>query len=408
MAVAAVLFIFAGQLVRVAASQQDAVSSAILTALKTRRVSAGSDKLVEVEGNVFPTFQALSKNEFGRLEAKEVGYIVHRYFGREHGLRLAGLDGAFDGLASAINATGEDHWMMDALAAAMRDSRGKRGLSVGDVALVAAAVEQVVLNTQHATKTLSRAKMQKESCAARRASLTNLCKPSTGRMPWSAVSAGAEESFNRDALTAAGAVEGGNIVLLANYLSLPMHCTATTELFSVCCTSGCESIARHIESKAMAPKVSSDRLVQIASAVAPVARPLQRKLNKIAQQQGGDVLVHSAEFAEWLHYAFPAECPLRSVVSEEAAREAVPTVEEMLAAYMGEAAAMPEAKQTSTTELIQNNAGVEGASWQRNGARLAVFALLAFAMLRTVVSQWRQAGGAMRGEDKDAKKGAKN
>eukprot|EP00929_Paragymnodinium_shiwhaense_P108786 TRINITY_DN75124_c0_g1_i1.p1 TRINITY_DN75124_c0_g1~~TRINITY_DN75124_c0_g1_i1.p1 ORF type:complete len:438 (-),score=122.24 TRINITY_DN75124_c0_g1_i1:156-1313(-) len=385
------------------------MSSAILNALKTRQVSAGADKLVDVEASIFPTFQALSKNGVGRIGAPEVGYIVQRYFSREHSLRLAGLDAAFAGMAAETKTAGEDRWLMDALSAAMRSSRGARGLSAGDVALVTAAVEQVVLNDQRAAKTLSRAKLQKESCAARRESLTSLCKPSTGRMPWSAVSAGSEAALSRDALTAAGALEGGKSVLLANYLSLPMHCTASTELFSVCCASPCEDIARQVESQAMAPKVSSDRLFQIASKVAPVARPLQRKLDRIARQQGGDVLLHSEAFAEWLHYAFPAQCPLRNVaaVAEETATSAMPTADELLAAYVGEAAGLPEVE-APAAEVVATAAGVEAASWHRGGARLAVFGLLAFAMLRTVVSQWRQAGGAMRGEEKDAKKAANN
>lgn len=412
MAKSAVLLLVATQISELTAatsSQQDAVTNAISVALKSRQITAGDEKLASVETSLFPTFQALSKNSVGRLGSQEVGYTIQRYFSREHGLRLTGLDASFSGMASESNATGEDRWLLDSLTSAMRATRSNRGLSAGDVALVAAAVEEVVLQDQRGAKTTARAKMQQQSCEARREALAGLCEPATGRLSLSAVSAGAAESFDGSALHAAGAAEGSR-VLLANYLAMPMHCTTSTELYAVCCVSACESIASSIESKALGPRVSADRLLQIVSKeAAPVPRELERQLDRIAQQQGGDVSLHSDEFSEWLHYAFPNSCPLRSslALTEHAALETF-TAKEMLASYIGRSAATGEAT-SMEPPATETTAFPEETPWYRSGgARMAVFGLLAFAMLRNVVSQFRHAGGAIRGEtDKDAKKAAK-
>jgi len=276
--------------------------------------------------------------------------------------------------------------------------------------LVTAAVEQVIHEDSRAARAMSRAKLQQETCDARRGSLSSMCAPETGRLSLNAVTAGASEAFQPDALHEAGAVDGGR-VLLANYMSMPMHCSASNELFSVCCVSACESIARSIESKALAPKVSVDRLLQIVSEVSDsrLPRELEEQLYRIAED--GDVQLHSAEFSEWVHYAFPGSCPLKNALpfAEDTSVEKAYTAAELRAAYISRSASV-------AAPVVEEPAAVETATPApaasvdvRSIGRLAVFGMLAFAMLQNVAAQWSKAGGAMRGEigGKDAKKAPK-
>merc|ERR1719221_2540265 len=47
---------------------------------------------------------------------------------------------------------------------------------------------------------------------------------------------------------------------------------------------------------------------------------LRTQLNKIAANHGGKIPLHGRLFAQWLHYAFPAECPFPHVAGTAAAR----------------------------------------------------------------------------------------
>merc|ERR1719198_1238646 len=51
-----------------------------------------NNQLGKIEASTWQTFQALPKNELGRLAPPAVRYIVHNYFAKEHGWLITGLE----------------------------------------------------------------------------------------------------------------------------------------------------------------------------------------------------------------------------------------------------------------------------------------------------------------------------
>ena len=73
----------------------------------------------------------------------------------------------------------------------------------------------------------------------------------------------------------------------------------------------------HLEKDVSAPAASPKRIVELISALpsASVSAPrelsatLRIRLDKIGEDHGGSVQLHSRLFAQWMHHAYPRECP---------------------------------------------------------------------------------------------------
>lgn len=121
---------------------------------------------------------------------------------------------------------------------------------------------------------------------------------------------------------------GEPLVRIANYLLAPSNCIASSKHYSVCCLNECEAVTSDLELRVQAPVWPAARLLETvgstpsSSMAAPRSLPsaLAKELDAIAASHDGAVPLHSAEFREWLHGAFPNECPLPTA-SEGAAEE---------------------------------------------------------------------------------------
>jgi len=106
-------------------------------------------------------------------------------------------------------------------------------------------------------------------------------------------------------------------VVIANYISSPSNCIASSSFYSVCCMDECEGLLGHLESKIAAPEATSARIATIvadlssSSVAAPrqLSATLLRRLDEIAAEHGGNVQLHGRLFAQWMHHAYPRECP---------------------------------------------------------------------------------------------------
>eukprot|EP00403_Amphidinium_massartii_P015424 CAMPEP_0178411492 /NCGR_PEP_ID=MMETSP0689_2-20121128/21521_1 /TAXON_ID=160604 /ORGANISM="Amphidinium massartii, Strain CS-259" /LENGTH=554 /DNA_ID=CAMNT_0020032697 /DNA_START=58 /DNA_END=1722 /DNA_ORIENTATION=- len=106
-------------------------------------------------------------------------------------------------------------------------------------------------------------------------------------------------------------------VLIANYLGHPSNCITDGSFFSVCCLSECEMLMNSIEGKVKAASASPQRLLNIVGnlssttvhAPRELSRALKSKMQGISDTNGGSVPLHGRLFAQWMHYAYPAECP---------------------------------------------------------------------------------------------------
>mmetsp|Transcript_47254 Transcript_47254/g.109335 ORF Transcript_47254/g.109335 Transcript_47254/m.109335 type:complete len:672 (+) Transcript_47254:57-2072(+) len=95
-------------------------------------------------------------------------------------------------------------------------------------------------------------------------------------------------------------------VLVPNYVYSPSNCLGTTSFFEMCCPNECEVLLRKLENELKAPDVTS---AQVASVLTTVSASLLAELDTLAALGGGAVPMHGLGFAEWMHHAFPLECP---------------------------------------------------------------------------------------------------
>merc|ERR1719327_2065606 len=178
-------------------------------------------------------------------------------------------------------------------------------------------------------------KWQNAECREMKAALMDLDPSGTGRVPLSSFYSQPEDavfqfSESVDYLRQTGALDetgrGGPAVLIPNYLAGPTNCIASSSYYSVCCMNECEGLMNEIEHKIQAPKASPERLLGLVGNLSsstvdgPRTFPsaLQDKLHDIASHHEGEVPIHGRFFAQWLHFAFPNECPYPQITENAA------------------------------------------------------------------------------------------
>jgi len=122
--------------------------------------------------------------------------------------------------------------------------------------------------------------------------------------------------------------DGKPSVRIANYLLAPSNCIASSKHYSVCCLNECEALSSDLEQRVQAPVWPAPRLLAAVGATPSSSLPaphelpaaLGQELEAIATSHEGAVPLHSAEFRQWMHGAFPNECPMPTA-SEGAAEE---------------------------------------------------------------------------------------
>jgi hypothetical protein len=102
-------------------------------------------------------------------------------------------------------------------------------------------------------------------------------------------------------------------VIIPNYLQSAPNCRLTTAFYSICCRNDCEDLMARLESEIAAPTANVDRIVQVVNSFSqgerPVSANMRMQLEHIASLHNGQVSLHGYNFAEWLHQAFPHDCP---------------------------------------------------------------------------------------------------
>merc|ERR1719454_2219068 len=106
-------------------------------------------------------------------------------------------------------------------------------------------------------------------------------------------------------------------VMLANYLTSQANCIASSDYYSVCCIDECEDLFSHLEKNLAAPEAEPSQITELisnlpsSSVTAPrtLSATLLTRLDDMAASHGGYVQLHSRLFAQWMHHAFPRECP---------------------------------------------------------------------------------------------------
>jgi diadenosine tetraphosphatase ApaH/serine/threonine PP2A family protein phosphatase len=106
-------------------------------------------------------------------------------------------------------------------------------------------------------------------------------------------------------------------VIIPNYLNSPSNCVASSKFYSVCCIDECEALVSSLELKIAAPEATlaqiTDLVAVLPSATVEAPRELPTslvsRLAMIAMHHDGVVPLHGRLFSQWMHHAFPRECP---------------------------------------------------------------------------------------------------
>merc|ERR1719159_671796 len=137
----------------------------------------------------------------------------------------------------------------------------------------------------------------------------------------------------------------GPQVIIPNYVTAVSNCDSPSQYFSVCCIHSCEDILNTIEVAVKQPTAPAANLLSIVGNLSSTAIDAPRNLSShltsaldsVAKLHGGEVPLHGRLFAQWLHYAFPHECPYPHLTNSVASL----TGEEWSQKFMRSARASP-------------------------------------------------------------------
>eukprot|EP00427_Karlodinium_veneficum_P001580 CAMPEP_0169167786 /NCGR_PEP_ID=MMETSP1015-20121227/60657_1 /TAXON_ID=342587 /ORGANISM="Karlodinium micrum, Strain CCMP2283" /LENGTH=543 /DNA_ID=CAMNT_0009240519 /DNA_START=78 /DNA_END=1709 /DNA_ORIENTATION=+ len=106
-------------------------------------------------------------------------------------------------------------------------------------------------------------------------------------------------------------------VIITNYLYSQANCIASSGYYAVCCKDECEGLLGNLEEKFAAPEATASAIASMveylpsSTVEAPreLSPSLRKRLDDIALLHGGQVPLHGRLFAQWMHHAYPHECP---------------------------------------------------------------------------------------------------
>jgi len=109
----------------------------------------------------------------------------------------------------------------------------------------------------------------------------------------------------------------GPQVIITNYLQAASNCIVNTPHYRVCCQNECEGIFAELEEAIGGPLATPGQLLAVIANMTgsleedrvTIDSYLVKQLEDIAHASQGKVPLHGRLFAQWLHYAFPHECP---------------------------------------------------------------------------------------------------
>merc|ERR1719420_1595756 len=106
-------------------------------------------------------------------------------------------------------------------------------------------------------------------------------------------------------------------VIVPNYLSGPNNCIEASGVHTYCCKDECGVLVAEVERGIAAPTGAVGDIAKVVAQIstdtvdAPrnLTTELMSKLDSVASRHGRRVPLHGRLFAQWMHHAFPNECP---------------------------------------------------------------------------------------------------
>jgi len=161
-------------------------------------------------------------------------------------------------------------------------------------------------------------------------------------------------------------------VIIPNYVNAPSNCVASSRFYSVCCMDECDSLMKPLETEIAAPEASPSRIIQLVSNLASTTVPaprllalsLAQKLDDIAVHHSGNVPLHSRLFAQWMHHAYPRECPYPHLAGTTAPKNPMQWMEETGMEIMADEHMMRKhAEQASSAQNQNDDLDTEYLPW---------------------------------------------
>jgi len=113
-------------------------------------------------------------------------------------------------------------------------------------------------------------------------------------------------------------------VIIVNYINSPTNCVHSSSIYSICCMDECEALLAKVEENVGTPegepKLIADAVADLSTGTVEAPRTLPpaliTRLEEVAERNGGSVPLHGRLFAQWMHHAFPNECPFPHLSGE--------------------------------------------------------------------------------------------
>jgi hypothetical protein len=162
-----------------------------------------------------------------------------------------------------------------------------------------------------------------QECQGIKKTLTDLDTTGTGRVPLSSFYRksmegewrfGESEAYLRElgALDDSSSWRGPQVII-PNYLLAASNCIVASTFYLVCCINECEALLSRVEDSIKSPVASVEELIPVVERLSeppkPLTAALDSQLRRIADTHKGKIPLHGRLFSQWMHYAFPQECP---------------------------------------------------------------------------------------------------
>jgi len=106
-------------------------------------------------------------------------------------------------------------------------------------------------------------------------------------------------------------------VIVSNFIVSPNNCLVDTGSYSVCCRNECESVMAHLENTIGASQAAPEKIIAALASMSTTTTSSEKvlpqkvvlRLELLAERNAGEVPLYGRLFAQWLHFAFPRECP---------------------------------------------------------------------------------------------------
>jgi len=106
-------------------------------------------------------------------------------------------------------------------------------------------------------------------------------------------------------------------IMIPNYLTMQANCLNVSQYYDLCCIDLCEDIMDTLERHIQAPSAMPAEIIRILNQTDTAyfkagrvwSDAILNKLDHVAEHHGGEVPLHGRLFAQWMHFAYPNECP---------------------------------------------------------------------------------------------------